>query len=172
MGSAIGLREDFDGAALRRLSRTTKNTNQARRLLALAEIYDGGSRSAAARIGGVGRDLPPGSPSIITRVQRLNTMARTMSGAGHCCNHNARWPVFGGHRLGCRTFLVEKLIAQRAVEGLDEPVLLRLGRVDVVPFDLILARPFQDRPTGKFGAIAHWEAPFREPLGPDEDKVA
>ena len=48
-------------------------------------------------------DLPPGSPSIITRVQRLNTMARTMSGAGHCCNHNARWPVFGGHRLGCRT---------------------------------------------------------------------
>ena len=46
-------------------------------------------------------------------------------------------------------FLVEKLIAQRAVEGLDEPVLLRLARVDVVPFDLILARPFQDRPTGK-----------------------
>ena len=42
MGTAIGLRDDFDGASLRRLSRTTKQANQARRLLALAEIYDGG----------------------------------------------------------------------------------------------------------------------------------
>lgn len=57
MGSAIGLREDFDGAALRRLSRTTKSTNQARRLLALAEIYDGGTPSAAARIGCVGLQI-------------------------------------------------------------------------------------------------------------------
>ncbi|SER20745.1 Transposase [Sphingobium sp. YR768] len=57
MGSAIGLREDFDGATLRRLSRTTKSANQARRSLALAEIYDGGSRSAAARIGGVGLQI-------------------------------------------------------------------------------------------------------------------
>jgi transposase len=57
MGSAIGLREDFDGATLRRLSRTTKSANQARRSLALAEIYDGGSRGAAARIGGVGLQI-------------------------------------------------------------------------------------------------------------------
>jgi transposase len=57
MGSAIGLRDDFDGAVLRRLSRATKGANQARRLLALAEIYDGGSRSAAARIGGVGLQI-------------------------------------------------------------------------------------------------------------------
>ena len=42
MGAAIGLREDFDGAALRRLARTTKSANQGRRLLALAEICDGG----------------------------------------------------------------------------------------------------------------------------------
>lgn len=53
MGSAIGLREDFDGAVLRRLARRSKSANQARRLLALAQIYDGGSRSEAARIGGV-----------------------------------------------------------------------------------------------------------------------
>ena len=57
MGSAIGLRDDFDGAALRRLARTTKSANQARRLLALAEICDGGSRTAAARIGGVGLQI-------------------------------------------------------------------------------------------------------------------
>src|SRR3546814_7171790 len=37
---------------LRRLARASKSANQARRLLALAEIYDGGSRTAAARIGG------------------------------------------------------------------------------------------------------------------------
>lgn len=54
MASAISLREDFDGSVLRLLSRLTKSANQARRLLALAVIYDGGSRGSAARIGGVG----------------------------------------------------------------------------------------------------------------------
>jgi|GEM_PF-4889796 len=57
MGAAIALRVDFDGATLRRLARKTKNANQSRRLLALAEIYDGGSRSDAARIGGVGLQI-------------------------------------------------------------------------------------------------------------------
>ena len=50
MGVAIELRADFDGATLRGLARKTKNANQSRRLLALAEIYDGGSRSDAARV--------------------------------------------------------------------------------------------------------------------------
>jgi transposase len=53
MAVAIGLRRDFDGSALRRLARRSKDAGQARRLLALAEIYDGGSRGDAARIGGV-----------------------------------------------------------------------------------------------------------------------
>ncbi len=60
MTAPIALREDFDGLGLRRLALATKNAAQARRLLALAEIYDGGSRTDAARIGGVtlqiGRD--------------------------------------------------------------------------------------------------------------------
>jgi transposase len=50
---AIGLRDDFDGNALRRLARRSRDAGQARRLLALAEIYDGGSRGDAGRIGGV-----------------------------------------------------------------------------------------------------------------------
>jgi transposase len=54
MGSAIALREDFDSTDLRRLARTTKDAGQSRRLLAVAEIYDGGRRTDAARIGGVG----------------------------------------------------------------------------------------------------------------------
>ena len=54
MAAAIALRDDFDGFALRRVSKQTKDAAQARRLLALAAIYDGGSRTDAARIGGVG----------------------------------------------------------------------------------------------------------------------
>ena len=57
MGSAIALREDFDGAALRRFAKTTKDAVQSRRLPALAEIYDSGRRLDGARIGGVGRQV-------------------------------------------------------------------------------------------------------------------
>lgn len=53
MGRAIGLREDFDGPTLRRVARLSKSAPQARRLLAVAQIYDGGSRSEAARTGGL-----------------------------------------------------------------------------------------------------------------------
>lgn len=54
MGRAISLREDFDGPGLRRLAKSSKDGGRSRRLLALAEIYDGGRRTDAARIGGVG----------------------------------------------------------------------------------------------------------------------
>ena len=61
MAAPIALREDFDALALRGLAKKTRDANQSRRLLAVAEIYDGGSRRQAARIGGVGlqtiRDL-------------------------------------------------------------------------------------------------------------------
>ena len=54
MSAAIPLRSDFDGPELRALARCSRDPVQVRRLLALAEIYDDGSRSAAARVGGVG----------------------------------------------------------------------------------------------------------------------
>ncbi len=54
MGSAVSLRNDFDAASLRLLGRRTRDAAQGRRLLALAVIYDGGSRGDAARIGSVG----------------------------------------------------------------------------------------------------------------------
>ncbi|WP_341487807.1 IS630 family transposase [Pararhizobium sp. A13] len=53
MGAAISLRADFDAEGLRRLARKSKHAAQARRLLALALIYGGGSRSNAARLGNV-----------------------------------------------------------------------------------------------------------------------
>ena len=52
MSAAIGLRQDFDAATLRRLATTVKDADQVRRLLALAAVYDGQSREEAARIGG------------------------------------------------------------------------------------------------------------------------
>src|SRR5258705_13378162 len=54
MAAAIGVRGDYDTARLRELAKRSEDANQTRRLLALAAIYDGGSRSEAARIGGVG----------------------------------------------------------------------------------------------------------------------
>lgn len=50
---AIGLRSDFDGPGLRALARKTKDAAQARRLLSLAAIYEGASRTEAAAVGSV-----------------------------------------------------------------------------------------------------------------------
>ena len=49
----VPLRSDFDAGALCRIARKSKDGPQARRLLALAAIYEGASRTHAARIGGV-----------------------------------------------------------------------------------------------------------------------
>ena len=49
----VPLRTDFDAHALRAIARATKDGPQARRLLALAAIYEGATRTEAARIGGV-----------------------------------------------------------------------------------------------------------------------
>ena len=49
----IALRSDFDAAKVRAAARASRNGPQTRRLLALAAIYEGGSRSQAAEIGGV-----------------------------------------------------------------------------------------------------------------------
>lgn len=54
MRTGIALRVDFDAAALRGVARRSHDPGQVRRLLTLAAIYDGESRSAAAAIGGVG----------------------------------------------------------------------------------------------------------------------
>ena len=51
MGAAIALREDYDAADLRRIAKGSKDAAQSRRLLSLAEIYAGGRRTDAARIG-------------------------------------------------------------------------------------------------------------------------
>jgi transposase len=52
--SAIELRGDYTASALRLLAKNSKDAKQTRRLLSLATIYDGGSRTQAGRVGGVG----------------------------------------------------------------------------------------------------------------------
>ncbi len=54
MGSAVALRDDYYAGSVRLLARRTRDADQSRRLLALAAIYDGGSRGDAARVGSVG----------------------------------------------------------------------------------------------------------------------
>jgi hypothetical protein len=54
---AVLLRGDFDASRLRSLAKKTKDDPQARRLLAFAAIYDGATRTEAAKIGGVGLQI-------------------------------------------------------------------------------------------------------------------
>lgn len=53
MGLAIKLRDDLNSGDVRRIARGSKDAGQVRRLLAIATILDGGSRSEAARLAGV-----------------------------------------------------------------------------------------------------------------------
>ena len=54
MAAAIDLRDDYEAGGLRAAAKRSKDGPQARRLLALAAIYDGATRTEAAKIGGVG----------------------------------------------------------------------------------------------------------------------
>ena len=55
MGHAIAVRTDYTADEVRRLAKRVKDAAQARRLLAIAAVLDGASRTEAARIGGMDR---------------------------------------------------------------------------------------------------------------------
>ena len=55
MVKPVPLRTDFSATDLRELARSSKDATQARRLLALAAIYDGATRKEAATIAAVSR---------------------------------------------------------------------------------------------------------------------
>jgi transposase len=52
--SPLPLRADFNAQTTRSAAKRSKDGPQARRLLALAAIYDGATRTEAAKVGGVG----------------------------------------------------------------------------------------------------------------------
>jgi len=55
MGQPIAVRTDFTAVEVRRLARRAKDSDQVRRLLAIAAVLDGGSRAEAAKVGGMDR---------------------------------------------------------------------------------------------------------------------
>jgi transposase len=63
---AIPLRTDYDASKARALARRSSNTNQVRRLLAIAAVYDGMNRTDAAAVGGMDRQ------SLCNWVHRFN----------------------------------------------------------------------------------------------------
>ncbi len=105
------LRTDFDANALRAMARQTKDGPQARRLLALAAIYDGATRTEAARIGGVTVQIirdwgvkfnahgpeglinrkPPGQPSKLTDAHRAALQAMVEQGPIPAIHGVVRW---------------------------------------------------------------------------------
>ena len=107
----VPLRSDFDAGGLRSLARKSKNGPQARRLLALASIYEGGSRAEAARFGSVTRQIvrdwvvkfnahgpaglvnrkPPGQPSKLTDAHRAALVARVDEGPIPAIHGVVRW---------------------------------------------------------------------------------
>ena len=107
----VPLRSDFEADALRVIARKTKDGAQARRLLALAAIYDGASRTEAARISGVTRQIvrdwvvklnahgpeglidrkPPGQPSKLTDAHRAALIARIDAGPIPAVHGVVRW---------------------------------------------------------------------------------
>jgi transposase len=111
MGQPLPLRPDHDGPALRAAARLCRDAAQARRLLALAAIYDGASRTEAARMGAVTLQIirdwvvrfnvmgpeglvdrkPPGSPPRLTDAHRA-ALATTVEAGPIPASHGVvRW---------------------------------------------------------------------------------
>jgi transposase len=111
MSTPIPLRGDFDASQLRVLARKSKDGPQARRLLALAAIYEGATRSEAAKIGGVGLQIirdwvlrfnalgpdglldgkAPGQPSKLNDAQRQAVACMIESGPIPAVHGVVRW---------------------------------------------------------------------------------
>jgi transposase len=111
MAIPVSLRGDFKASELRALARKTKDGPQARRLLALAAIYDGATRTEAARIGGVTLQIirdwvmrfnargaaglldgkSPGQPSRLNDVQRQAIVRMIESGPIPAMHGVVRW---------------------------------------------------------------------------------
>jgi len=107
----ILLRTDFDASQVRAAAKATKDGPQVRRLLALAAIYDGGTRGEAARIGGVTLQIvrdwvakfnvhgpdglvdhkAPGRPARLNDVHRAAVAAMIESGPTPAIHGVMRW---------------------------------------------------------------------------------
>jgi putative transposase len=149
MSAAIGLRADFDAEEVRCWARTVKDANQARRLLAIAAIYEGMDREEAARVGGMDRQTlrdwvhrfnsqgsaglinikPPGRPSKLSAEQKEELCQLVEAGPDPQKHGVARW----------RCVDLKRVLGERFGVDLSE---VRLGRVlKELGFSHISARP-------------------------------
>lgn len=111
MRAGIELRDGFSAGDLRRRARQSDDANQTRRLLSIAVILGGGSRSDAARTGGVGLQVirdwvlrfneggpealrtrkAPGKTPILTDEQRQQLAAAVEAGPKPYLHGVIRW---------------------------------------------------------------------------------
>ena len=109
----IPLRADFDAQMVRSAAKRSKDGPQARRLLALAAIYEGATRTEAARIGGVTLQIirdwvlkfnahgpeglidrkPPGQPARLNDMHRATLTAMVESGPIPAVHGVVRWRI-------------------------------------------------------------------------------
>ena len=110
---SIPLRADFDAIHLRAAARQSKDAGQARRLLALAAVYDGSTRTEAAKIGGVTLQIvrdwvlkfnargpeglidrkPPGQPSRLDDTHRAALIGVIENGPIPAIHGVVRWRI-------------------------------------------------------------------------------
>ena len=149
MSAAIALRDDFDAADLRGLAVKAKDADQARRLLALAAVYDGMDREEAARIGGMDRQTlrdwvhrfnergpeglinikPTGRPSKLSAEQKEELQQLVEAGPDPEKDGVARW----------RCVDLKRVLGERFAVDLSE---VSLGRVlKQLGYSHISARP-------------------------------
>ena len=109
----IPLRADFDAQMVRAAAKRSKDGAQARRLLALAAIYEGATRTEAAKIGGVTLQIvrdwvlkfnahgpgglidrkPPGQPPRLNDMHRAGLAAIIESGPIPAVHGVVRWRI-------------------------------------------------------------------------------
>src|SRR5580704_9788470 len=89
----IALRSDFDAEMVRVAAKRSKDGPQARRLLALAAIYEGASRSEAAKIDGVIDRKPPGQAPRLNDMHRAALAAIIESGPIPAAHGVVRWRI-------------------------------------------------------------------------------
>ena len=141
--------DDFDAADLRGLAVKAKDADQARRLLALAAVYDGMDREEAARIGGMDRQTlrdwvhrfnergpeglinikPTGRPSKLSAEQKEELQQLVEAGPDPEKDGVARW----------RCVDLKRVLGERFAVDLSE---VSLGRVlKQLGYSHISARP-------------------------------
>lgn len=166
MSAAVAVRDDFEAEELRSLAGSVKDANQARRLLAIAAVYDGMDREEAARIGGMDRQTlrdwvhrfneqgpeglinakSPGRPSKLSAEQKEELRQLVEAGPDPQMHGIVRW----------RCVDLKRVLGERFAVDLSE---VSLGRVlKQLGFSHISARP--QHPAQDAQAIAAFKKTF------------